>query len=95
MYQIGERLKTLRLKKALTQRQVATILGLRVSSISSYESGDRKPFYSILIKYASLFHVSMDYILGVEKKQTLDVTGLNDTEISSLVNIIEKYRANK
>ena len=95
MYQIGERLKALRLKKSLTQRQVASILGLRVSSISSYESGDRKPSYGILIKYASLFHVSTDYILGVEKKQTLDVTGLNDAEISSLITIIEKYRTNK
>ena len=95
MYQIGERLKALRLKKALTQRQVATILGLRVSSISSYESGDRKPSYSILIKYASLFHVTTDYILGVEKKQTIDVTGLNDSQISSLITLVEKYRANK
>lgn len=95
MYQIGDRLKALRLKKSLTQRQVATILGLRVSSISSYESGDRKPSYSILIKYASHFHVTTDYILGIEKKQTLDVSGLNDSEISSLVNLIEKYRANK
>lgn len=95
MYQIGDRLKALRLKKDLTQRQVASIFGLRVSSISSYESGDRKPSYGVLIKYASHFHVTTDYILGIEKKQTLDVSGLNDSQISSLVTLIEKYRANK
>lgn len=95
MYQIGERLKALRVKKSMTQKQVASVLGLRVSSISSYESGDRKPSYGILIKYASLFHVSTDYILGVEKKQSLDVSGLDDEQVLSLVTLIEKYRTNK
>lgn len=95
MYQLGDRLKALRQKKELTQRQVASIFGLKVSSISSYESGDRKPSYNVLIKYASYFHVTTDYILGIEKKQTLDVSGLNDSQISSLVTLIEKYRANK
>ena len=67
MVNIGTRLKKLRTENKLTQTQVAEIFGLGVSSISSYESGDRKPSYAILRKYAAHFHVSTDYILGIDE----------------------------
>ena len=57
----GNRLKTLRIKKKLTQQQLADLLGLTKSVISAYENGLRYPAYDVLIKIARIFKVSTDF----------------------------------
>ena len=61
---MGEKLKSLRIEKKLTQKQVADRIGLAISAVSSYESGTRYPSYDVLAKLARIFHVSTDYLLG-------------------------------
>lgn len=95
MVNMGTRLKQLRKDNKMTQQQLSEVLGLAISSISSYESGDRKPSYSILRKYAAYFHVTSDYILGIEKKISLDVSDLTKEQIDSVKLLITKYRASK
>ena len=95
MVNIGTRLKKLRTENKLTQTQVAEIFGLGVSSISSYESGDRKPSYAILRKYAAHFHVSTDYILGIDKKELLDISDLTEDQKVSVKMLISQYREDR
>ena len=92
---IGERLKELRKSKGWTQVQVAAKMGLTDSVISFYERQERAPSPEVLIKFAELYDVSTDYLLGVEKvnDQHLDVTGLSKREITILkefINILRK-----
>lgn len=91
---IGERLKELRKSKGWTQVQVATKMGLTDSVISFYERQERAPSPEVLIKFAELYGVSTDYLLGVEKvnDQHLDVTGLSKREITILKEFIEILR---
>lgn len=56
------RLKSIRLEKNLTQKQIADALGLSTMAIQHYENNRRKPTYDILIALADYFNVSMDYI---------------------------------
>ena len=46
---MGEKLKSLRIEKKLTQKQVADRIGLAISAVSSYESGTRYPSYDVLV----------------------------------------------
>lgn len=47
----------------------------------------------VLLKLAKIFHVSTDFLPGNEdKKQTLDVTGLNEEDIQLLEHTIELLR---
>lgn len=62
----GDTLKRLRTSKQLTQRELAENLYCSESTISLYESGKREPDLKTLIKLASFFEVSVDYLLGVE-----------------------------
>ena len=90
---IGMRLKELRLAKQLYQEQVAQIIGVNKSTVSSYENDMRQPPYDTLVKLARLYHVSTDYLLGVTDARSLDVRGLTEAEIdviSELVSIIAK-----
>lgn len=88
MVDFGNRLKTLRLKENLTQAQLAQKLGLTKSVISAYETGLRLPSYDILIHIAQIYRVSTDYLLGIENKQEIDLSGLSDEEKNALLNLI-------
>lgn len=89
---MGEKLKSLRIEKNLTQKQVADRIGLAISAVSSYESGTRYPSYDVLVKLARIFHVSTDYLLGMTDKRNIDVTGLNDNEIELVSQLIDILR---
>lgn len=85
-------LKALRIQKDMTQAQLAQKLGLTKSVISAYENGLRMPSYDVLIHIASIFDVSTDYLLGVERKQELDLSGLSKEETAALVNLIKAMK---
>ena len=89
---MGDKLKSLRIEKKLTQKQVADRIGLAISAVSSYESGSRYPSYDVLVKLARMFHVSTDYLLGITDRRNIDVTGLNDNEIGLVSQLVEMLR---
>lgn len=60
----GQRLRSLRLAKDLTQAELAKLMGLGESTVSFYEADKRKPDFDTLIKIAEYFDVSTDFILG-------------------------------
>ena len=92
MVNMGEKLRSLRIEKNLTQKQVADRIGLAISAVSSYESGSRYPTYDTLIKLARMFHVSTDYLLGIADKRNIDVTGLDDEDVGLISQLVDKMR---
>jgi len=96
MVDFGDKIKSLRAEKRLTQLQVAQNVGVTKSVISAYETCVRYPSYEVLRKLASLFHVTTDYLLGMETKRTIDTAGLSDTQIEVLTNMVSEFKkANK
>lgn len=92
MVDFGNTLKTLRLKHHLTQEQLARKLGITKSVISAYETGLRMPSYDILIAISKVFKVTTDYLLGLEFRQELDLSGLTEEEITALLNLIKAMK---
>lgn len=92
MIDLGNKLKELRLNKSLTQVQVASRIGISKSRVSSYEMNTNEPSLDILIKLAALYNVSIDSLLGLEKRSYIDVTGLSPKQITIIQSIIESYR---
>jgi len=93
MVDFGNTLKTLRLHEEMTQAQLSQKLGLTKSVISAYESGLRLPSYDVLIHIAQIFKVSTDYLLGVEQKDSLDLSGLTQNEKSALLALIKAMKS--
>ncbi len=89
MVDLGNKLKSLRLQHNMTQAQLAQKLGLTKSVISAYETGLRMPSYDILIHITKIFKVSSDYLLGIESRQDIDLSGLSNEEVSALLNLIK------
>lgn len=88
MVDFGRKLKELRIQEGLSQKQLAERVKVTKSVISYYELQERYPSPEILIKLANIFHVSTDFLLGIEKQQTLDISGLDEEDIRLLQHTI-------
>lgn len=88
----GSRLKELRTQAGMTQQQLASRIGVTKSVISFYELRERAPSPDVLIKCAGIFHVSADFLLGIEKSHTLDVSGVSDSDVAILRALVESMR---
>ena len=91
-YELAENIKKLRIQKHLTQKELGSKLGITTSTVASYESQDRLPSIAVLIKLSAEFNVSIEYLLGVNKNKTIDVSELSDKQISALNVIVEQFR---
>ncbi|MCQ6560298.1 helix-turn-helix domain-containing protein [Paenibacillus mendelii] len=69
---MGDRLRELRLRKSISQEEVAKQIGITRSAYSHYEINNRQPVYETLKKLAALFNVSLDYIIGGEQSAKAD-----------------------
>ena len=92
LYKFAENLKSLRTKKGLSQTQLATKLWLNKSIISAYENEQRSPSLDVLIKLSYEFNVSMEYLLGIERDKILDISGLNDEQVTVINSLVELLR---
>ena len=94
MVDFGYSLKTLRLKANITQEQLARRLSLTKSVISAYETDLRLPSYDVLVHIASIFNVTTDYLLGLERKFEIDLSGLTQQEVDALLELIRAMKTN-
>ena len=96
MVDLSVKLKALRQQAGLTQKQLGERIGTTKATISYYELSERTPSPEVLIKLAGVFHVSTDYLLGVETStRTLDVGGLNEENIQLIQHLINALRENE
>lgn len=94
----GNKLKELRQQAGLTQKQLAEQIGVTKSVISFYERSERTPSPDVLRKLASVFHVSTDFLLDIDRVKRIDISGLDDNDIqlvSMLVDTLRKKNVKK
>lgn len=92
MVEFGKRLRALRKEKKLTQKQLGKMIGVQDSVISFYELGDRMPSPEIIVRLATVLHVSADYLMGIDKHNTVDLSGLDNTDIELVRNLADALR---
>lgn len=59
------RFRLLRSERALSQLEIANILGSKPTTVASWEQGRSRPEIDMLVKIANYFNVSVDYLLGL------------------------------
>lgn len=60
----AQRLKQLREKRGLSQRELAKQINMAHSTLGMYEIGEREPDFNTVSKLSSFFNTSVDYLLG-------------------------------
>ncbi len=69
----AERLKALKDERNMTLEGIADIIGTSRQSVVYYTMGDRLPSIPVLISIATMFAVSVDYLLGIRSERQLDI----------------------
>lgn len=89
------KLKELRIKQGLSQKQVADKLNLSPSIISGYETGERTPSAENILALSYLYKCTTDYLLGKPADTPhviLETQGLSDKQIQAIQTLINVMR---
>ena len=106
-----ERLKKLRKKEKLTQKDIATFLNISQPAYQQFESGKKKMNLETMEKLADYFNVSIDYLLGktdipdldleididnaIDNSVAYDGTPITDNDREIIKDFLKDYFANK
>ena len=88
----ADRIKALREARGWTQAELARRLNLTRNGVNSWEQGLSMPSPACLVDLAKLFSVSTDYLLGVERLEMVNVTGLDEKDVAILVQLADRLR---
>lgn len=94
MKMTAERIKALREARGWTQAELARRLSITRNGVNSWEQGLSMPSPACLVDLAKLFSISTDYLLGVERLEMVNVTGLNENDIALLAQLADRLREN-
>lgn len=94
---LGNKLQSLRIQNNFTRKQIAELVGVSVSTIGLYETNERQPSLSVLVKLATQYKVSTDYLLNhdTNAKDSLSLEGLTDKQIKSIKMTVDCFRNEK
>lgn len=71
---LGDRLKQLRSSENKTQQQIADYLGITRAAYSHFENNRNDPDKNTLVKLATLYNVTTDYLLGRDINKKTDLS---------------------
>lgn len=89
----GNRIEKLRTSYNWTQVQLAQKLNVSKQTVSNWENNNILPSVEMLIKLSKIFSVSTDYLLSLDNREYMEITGLTDiqkTHIQQLINDLQK-----
>lgn len=84
MRKVKNRLKELRNKKHLTQKELGEQLGMPNNTLSQYETGKREPKLETWQKLADFFGVSVPYLQGISDIEDLEPVSTFEKFFASL-----------
>ena len=77
MYDLGYRLKNIRLQHGFSQESLGKRINKSKSAICSYETNAQIPPLDVLTSIATVFNVSLDYLVGFDTNNIYSVRGLS------------------
>lgn len=92
---IADKIKLLREASHLTQTELAKKLNITRSSVNAWEMGISVPSTTYLIELALLFHVSTDFLLGLEQNNTIDISTLSEREAILVYELVDYFTSQK
>ncbi len=89
---LSEQIKLLRMQRGINQVELAKHLGVTKQSISNWENDNIMPSVEMLVKIASFFNVSTDFLLGLSNKHVLNADGLTEPQVAHIQALINDLK---
>ena len=87
MYDLGLKIKELRLKRGMTQETLGRRISKSKSAICSYETNAQLPPLDVVISIATALNVSLDQLAGLDTNSYITISTLN-TEQKQLIELL-------
>lgn len=84
----GDTIKSLRVSYNLNQVQLAKDLNVSKQTVSNWENNNILPSVEMLVRLARYFSVTTDYLLELDNRRYLEITGLSDKHLAHIQYII-------
>ena len=88
---ICDTIKLLRETAGLSQTALAKKLGVTRSAVNAWEMGLSIPTAQYIVALSQLFHVSTDYLLGLDTKEAIYIDQLSSEEKGLLYSMIDYF----
>lgn len=91
MFVFPERLGQLRFQHNISQSALSKQLGITRATVNAWEMGAGYPNAQSLIDLSRYFKVSVDYLLGLDNAEMINIEHLNATEKEIVLNLINYF----
>lgn len=88
---ISERVRQLREQAGYSQSQLAKKLDVSRSSVNAWEMGISAPTMQYIVSMAKLFHISTDYLLGIESTLHISLDGYSQEETQLIFDLLKYF----
>ena len=92
MFDFGENLRRLRERQKLSQKELGRRVGRADSVISNYENNLKTPPLDVLLSFAAIFNVSLDYLVGIEKSEMVSIEALGPKQRELIRSIVTELK---
>lgn len=90
MNTIGENIRRLRKSHKYTQKDLAELLGVKPTTVASWEQGRNKPLMDKVTKISNLFKISPTELIGKSLSEKINQSNLSPTNIHPISKNIVK-----
>jgi len=87
----SERIKELREKNGYTQSSLAKRLSITRACVNAWEMGISAPSTENLAELSQIFHVSSDYILGLNSDESVSIVHLKHEEKEIIYRLLNYF----
>lgn len=94
MFDFGVRMQQLRINHHMSQETLGRKLNRSKSVICGYENNIRIPPLEVIVKMAVIFNVSLDYLVGIDKKEIISMDNLDEEQKRIIQSLLKEFRDN-
>lgn len=91
-FDFGLKIKSLRKKFGLSQNDLAKKLHVSKGSIYRYECNTQTPPIDTLIQMSLIFHVTVDYLVGLDRNHAVKIYGLTERQEKAIYEFVDSFR---
>ena len=93
MFDFGMRIQQLRISHNLSQEALGQKIGRSKSVVCGYKNNTTMPPIDILTQLALIFHVSLDYLVGIDKHEMVSLADLTDAQKELIHSLIVELKS--